>query len=84
MVAAGGSSSMAGNKSCGQHKELTANSAVRITQCACGMVHVTTNHNGVTKRMNADTLRNTWAGLKAAIDRIDEEPVPSFGSSIIN
>lgn len=75
---------MAGNKSCGQHKELTANSAVRITQCTCGMVHVTMNHNGVTVRMNADTLRNTWAGLKAAIDRIDEEPVPSFGSSIIN
>lgn len=75
---------MAGNKSCGQHKELTSNSAVRITQCTCGMLHVTMNQNGITVRMNADTLRNTWAGLKAAIDRIDEEPVPSFGSSIIN
>ncbi len=69
---------------CGQHTELTANSAVRITQCGCGMVHVTMNQNGVTMRMSADTLRNTWAGLKAAIDRIDKEPVPSFGSSISN
>jgi hypothetical protein len=74
---------MAG-KPCGQHKELTSNSAVRITQCTCGMLHVTMNQNGITVRMNPDTMRNTWAGLKAAIDRIDEEPVPSFGSSIIN
>jgi len=75
---------MAGNKPCGQHIELTSNSAVRITQCNCGMIHVSMHQNGVTVRMTPDALRNTWAGLKAAIDRIDEEAVPSFGGSIIN
>jgi hypothetical protein len=74
---------MAGNKPCGEHTELTSNSAVRVTRCSCGTVHVTMIQNGVTLRMSADTLRNTWAGLKGAMDRMDE-PVPSFGSSIIN
>jgi len=74
---------MAGNKSCGEHTELASNSAVRVTRCTCGTVHVTMFQNGVTLRMSADTLRNTWAGLKGAIDRMDE-PLPSVGSSIVN
>ncbi len=74
---------MADKKPCGEHTELSSNSAVRITRCTCGTVHVTMHQNGVTVRMSPDALRNTWAGLKAAIDRMDE-PIPSFGSSIIN
>lgn len=75
---------MAGNKSCGEHTELASNSAVRVTKCTCGTVHVTMLQNGVTLRMSPDTLRNSWAGLKAAIDKMDDQPVPSFGSSIVN
>lgn len=75
---------MAGNKSCGEHTELASNSAVRVTKCTCGTVHVTMLQNGVTLRMSPDTLRNSWAGFKAAIDKMDDQPVPSFGSSIVN
>jgi hypothetical protein len=74
---------MAGNKPCGEHTELSSNNHVRVTRCTCGTVHVTLQQNGVTVRMSPDALRNTWAGLKAAIDRMDE-PMPSLGSSIIN
>lgn len=75
---------MAGNKPCGEHTELASNSAVRVTRCTCGVVHMTMLQNGVTVRMSADALRNTWAGVKAAIDRMDGDPVPSFGSTIVN
>lgn len=75
---------MAGNKSCGEHTELSSNSAVRVTRCSCGTVHVTMLHNGVTLRMSPDALRNSWAGFKAAIDRMDDQAVPSFGSTIVN
>jgi len=74
---------MAGNKPCGEHTELASNNAVRVTRCSCGTLHVTMQQNGVTVRMSADALRNTWAGLRAAMDRMDEQ-VPSLGSSIIN
>ncbi len=75
---------MAGTKPCGQHKELMSNTSLRITQCACGMIHVTIYQNGLTLRMTPNSMRSTLAGMKTAMDQIDEEAVPSFGSSTIN
>jgi hypothetical protein len=43
-----------------------------VTRCTCGTLHVTLHANGVTLRMSADALRNASAGLKAAIENIDD------------
>ncbi|UQA61032.1 hypothetical protein [Polyangium aurulentum] len=64
---------MAFTKTCGQHTEIASNSAVRVTRCSCGTVHLTLIANGVTVRLSAEAFRNAAAGLQIAIDRIDEE-----------
>jgi hypothetical protein len=67
---------------CGQHVELASTSAVRITRCACGTVHLTLVASGVTVRLSSESLRGVSGGLKAAVDRLDE--APQLGSSTIN
>jgi len=64
---------MAFTKTCGQHTEIASNSAVRVTRCSCGTVHLTLIANGVTVRLSAEAFRNAAEGLQIAIDRIDEE-----------
>jgi len=57
---------------CGKHTELSANDHVRVTQCACGAVHLTLLKNGVTLRLTEESLRQTTRGLLVAVDRVDE------------
>jgi len=59
-------------KGCGKHTEIGANDHVRITQCACGTVHLTFLKNGVTVRMNEDGLRQATRSMMLAVDRVDE------------
>lgn len=69
---------------CGQHTELAANNAIRVTRCACGTVHVTLLSSGVTVRVTQDTLRHALVGLTTAVEKLDEVPVGAIGSSTIN
>ena len=69
---------------CGQHTELVANNAVRITRCTCGTVHVTMVPSGVTVRMNADVFRNVTAGMTKAVDKLDPAEITATGSTSIN
>jgi hypothetical protein len=76
---------MPSKSSCGSHTELTSNSAVRVTRCACGTVHVTLLASGVTVRMSAEAFYDVASGLNAAADRLDEHPeFGSTGSTSIN
>jgi hypothetical protein len=70
---------------CGPQTEIASNNVVRITRCACGVLHVTLLGNGVTVRMTAEQLRSVSAGFGTALERIDE-PVEfsSTGSTSIN
>jgi hypothetical protein len=71
--------------SCGPHTELGSNSAVRVTRCSCGTLHVTLLGHGTTVRMSADVFRNVAAGLGVALEKLDE-PIEfsSTGSTSIN
>ena len=70
---------------CGQHTEIAANNAVRVTRCACGTFHVTMPGSGVTVRMNADTFRGLAAGLGKAAEKLGEPAeITSTGSTSIN
>jgi hypothetical protein len=64
---------MAFSKTCGQHTEIASNSAVRVTRCTCGTVHLTLIANGITVRLSAEAFRNAAAGLQIALDHIDAE-----------
>jgi hypothetical protein len=76
---------MATKSPCGPHTELTSNSAVRVTRCGCGTVHVTLLNSGVTVRMSAEVFRNVAGGLSAATERMDERAdFDSTGSTSIN
>ena len=59
-------------KGCGKHTELVSNEHVRITQCTCGVVHLTHHKNGVTVRMNEESLRQATRGMLLAVDQLDE------------
>lgn len=63
---------MSDRKACGKHATLGSNAAVRVTQCTCGAVHVTLVANGVTFRVNEDSLRSITHGLMSALDKVDE------------
>ncbi|MBL9028445.1 MAG: hypothetical protein JNL21_40010 [Myxococcales bacterium] len=63
---------MSDRKACGPHAVLGSNPSVRITQCPCGTVHVTFVSNGVTLRINEDSLRGITHGLMAALDKVEE------------
>jgi hypothetical protein len=69
------------SKACGQHTELSSNSAVRVTRCSCGTVHVHFLASGVTMKMSQDVFRGVSAGLKIALDREDDI---RLGSTTIN
>jgi len=76
---------MSSKNSCGPHTELVSNATVRVTRCACGIVHMTLLSNGVTVRMTVDAFRNAVSGIKAAGDKLDDQPVfGSTGSTTIN
>lgn len=60
------------DKSCGKHTEIVSNEHVRITQCTCGVVHLTYVKNGVTIRMNEEALRQATRGMLLAVDHVDE------------
>lgn len=71
--------------SCGPHTELTSNTAVRVSRCNCGTVHVTLLASGVTVRMSTEAFSNVAAGLTAAADRLAERAeVGPTGSTSIN
>ena len=57
---------------CGKHTELSANDHVRVTQCACGAVHLMLLKNGVTLRLTEESLRHTTRGMLLAVDRVDD------------
>jgi hypothetical protein len=63
---------MSERKPCGKHAVLGSNSAVRVSQCPCGAVHVTLIANGVTVRVNEETLRGITHGLMSALDQVEE------------
>lgn len=63
---------MASEKACGTHTELVSNKQVRVTRCACGTVHVSLHSSGITIRMPEDAFRNATAGMKIALDMLDE------------
>ena len=69
------------SKACGQHTELASNSAVRVTRCSCGTVHVHFLTSGLTMRMSQEVFRGVSAGLKIALEREDDV---SLGSTTIN
>ncbi len=69
---------------CGQHTEIASNSAVRITRCTCGTVHVTLNASGVTVRMPAEAFRNVAAGFGVAAEKMDKVEITATGSTSIN
>jgi hypothetical protein len=71
-------SAMAEKRPCGKHIELSSNSAVKITQCPCGTVHVTLSASGVTLRMNEEALRGVTGGFIAASDKIEEVARPTI------
>jgi hypothetical protein len=66
---------MSDRKPCGKHTQLAANDAVRISQCACGMVHVTLMSNGVTVRVTEEGLRGLTHGLMSALDKVEDGAV---------
>lgn len=70
---------------CGPQTEIATNNVVRVTRCACGILHVTHLANGVTLRMTGEQLRAASIGFAAALEKIDE-PVEfsSTGSTSIN
>jgi len=70
------------SSACGQHVELASTHAVRITRCTCGTVHVTLVASGVTVRVSAEALHGLAAGLKQAVERLDD--APQLGSTTIN
>ena len=63
---------MAQRKTCGKHVELASNDAVKITQCGCGVVHLTLLANGVTVRLGGDALKNVTRGLMTALDKVED------------
>lgn len=63
---------MAQRKACGKHTELASNDAVKITQCGCGVVHLTLLANGVTVRLAGDALKNVTRGLMTALDKVED------------
>ncbi|AUX48154.1 hypothetical protein SOCE26_096840 [Sorangium cellulosum] len=73
---------MASSKKCGPHTELASNDATRVTRCGCGTVHITLLGPGVTVRMSAEAFRGVTSGLKAAAERLDDDP--RFGTTSIN
>jgi hypothetical protein len=73
---------MAPSKACGQHTEIASNNAIRVTRCACGTLHVTLIASGVTVRMSAEVFRGAFAGMKSAIDRLDD--TAHLGGATIN
>ena len=73
---------MASEKNCGPHTELVSNSQTRVTRCTCGTVHITLNSSGITIRMSDTAFRNTAAGLKIALERLDESL--AVGSTLTN
>lgn len=65
---------------CGPHVELVSNDAVRVMRCTCGTVHVHVHANGVSLRMNTDSLRHLANALGAAsrlVDMVDGASTPS-------
>jgi hypothetical protein len=70
---------------CGQHTELASNSALKVTRCTCGTVHVTVLANGVTMRMSPEVFRTVAAGMRVAEVRIgDPAEISATGSTSIN
>ncbi len=69
---------MADKPSCGKHVELVANTAVRITQCPCGTVHVHLQSSGVTVRMNEETARLAASAFGAARDKLNDAARPTI------
>ena len=63
---------MSDRKPCGKHTQLGSNDAVKISQCGCGMAHVTVVANGVTFRVTEEGLRGITHGLMSALDKVDE------------
>ncbi len=61
---------------CGPHVELAANPAARVTRCACGTVHVSVERNGVTLKLDAETLRFLANALGAAARVVDVGMAP--------
>lgn len=73
---------MASEKNCGPHTELVSNNQTRVTRCPCGTVHVALHSSGITIRMSEAAFRSTAAGLKIAVERLDESL--SVGSTLAN
>ncbi len=65
---------------CGPHVELASNDVARVMRCPCGTVHLHLHPNGVSLRMNADSLRHVANALGAAsrlVDMVDGATTPS-------
>ena len=75
---------MAEPNRCGPHTELVNNGTVRVTRCACGTVHLTTIPSGVTMRLSTEQFRLLSAGVRAAVDKLDEAAPPRIDSTCIN
>lgn len=73
---------MSSKKACGKHSLLIANSAIRVTRCACGAVYMTVIASGVTVRVSDSTLREMASGLTAAVGTLDAST--HAGTSTIN
>ena len=71
------------SKQCGPHTELCSNDALRVSRCTCGTVHLTLIASGVTLRLSAEQLRGVAAGLKMALERLDEAS-SQLGTTSIN
>jgi len=58
-------------RACGPHVELVSNPAARITRCACGTVHLSIERNGVTVKLDAESLRHLANAVSAASRVVD-------------
>ncbi len=58
------------SRSCGKHHTLADNLGARVTQCACGTVHVLVKSSGVTLQLSEERFQQLGLAVMGAVSAI--------------
>ncbi len=73
-------------RSCGKHATLSDNPEARVSQCACGAVHVLVKGSGLTIQLSEERFQNLGLAVMGAVSAIGSKTsaTPSSPPRIIN
>jgi hypothetical protein len=72
--------------SCGKHKALSDNPGARVTQCACGTVHVLVKQSGVSVQLSEERFQQLGLAVMGAVSALGSKTAatPTSPPRIIN